>query len=54
MVQSQYLCLTLRHRGQAPSHIDRIPLFDRRGYWQMIVKGSILVLVGSPTLTNTA
>jgi ABC-type xylose transport system permease subunit len=29
-------------------------LFDRRGYWQMIVKGSILVLAVSPTLMNTA
>ena len=43
-----------RYRGQAPSHIDRIPLCDRRGYWQMIVRGNILVLAVSHTLTNTA
>ena len=48
-----------RHRGQVesshrPSHIDRIPLCDRRGYWQMIVRGNIMVLAVSHTLTNTA
>ncbi len=34
--------LTLRHRGQAPSHIDRIPPIDRRGKWHLVMYPQLL------------